>query len=171
MLAAYANSINQSPSAYSYLLRGAQLLAAGAAGPHQYAARGAISVNAQVQANTLVVDLAIRSGWHINAHKTLQQDLIATVLGLEKAVPGWRSGTLSYPRPVLKTLGFQSDQLALYEGQVRITMDLKRVDPAVAVPLIPVALRLQACDDSVCLPPERLVLQVPTGRPPVTILE
>ena len=171
LLAAFANAINQSPSAYSYMLRGAGLLAAGVAGPRQYAARGAIRVNAQVQANTLVVDLAIRPGWHINAHKTLQQNLIATVLGLEKVVPGWRSGALSYPQPVLKTLGFQSEQLALYEGQVRITMDLERVDPEAAAPLIPVALRLQACDDSVCLPPERLVLQVPTVRPPVTILE
>ncbi|MDH3689615.1 MAG: DUF255 domain-containing protein [Gammaproteobacteria bacterium] len=171
LLAAYANSINQNPVAYSYLLRGAQLLANGAAGPRQYAARGAIRVNAQLQANTLVVDLAIRPGWHINAHKTLQEGLIPTVVGLEKAVTGWRPGALSYPRPVLKTLGFQSEELALYEGQVRITMDLKQTNPAVAVHLIPVELRLQACDDSVCLPPERPVLHVPTSRPPVAVFE
>jgi uncharacterized protein len=171
LLAAYADSINQSPSPYSYLLRGAQLLAAGATGPLQYAARGAIRVNAEIQANTLAVDLAILPGWHINAHKTLQADLIPTVLALEKADPGWRSGALAYPKPVLKTLGFQSDALALYEGQVRITMDLRQVDPAVAIPLVPVALHLQACDESLCLPPERLVLQVPTSPPPIAILE
>jgi len=171
LLAAYANPINQSPTAFSYLLRGAQLLSSGAAGPHQYAARGAIRVNAQVQANRLIVDLAIRPGWHINAHKTLQEELIPTVVGLEKTVPGWRPGALSYPRPVLKTLGFQSHELALYEGQVRITMDLKQTNLAVAAPLIPVELRLQACDDSVCLPPERRVLQVPTSRPPFAVFE
>ena len=171
LLAAYANPINQGPTAFSYLLRGAQLLSSGAAGPYQYAARGAIRVNAQVQANRLIVDLAIRPGWHINAHKTLQEELIPTVVGLEKAVPGWRPGALSYPRPVLKTLGFQSEELALYEGQVRITMGLKQTIPAVAVPLIPVELRLQACDDSVCLPPERRVLQVPTSRPPIVVFE
>ncbi len=171
LLAAYANPINQSPTAFSYLLRGAQLLSSGAAGPHQYAARGAIRVNAQVQANRLIVDLAIRPGWHINAHKTLQEELIPTVVGLEKTVPGWRPGALSYPRPVLKTLGFQSHELALYEGQVRITMDLKQTNLAVAAPLIPVELRLQACDDSVCLPPERRVLQVPTSRPPIAVFE
>ena len=171
LLAANANAINQSPTAYSYLLRGAQFLANGTAGPRQYAARGAIRVNAEVQANVLVVDLAIRPGWHINAHKTLQENLIPTVVGLDKAVPGWRSSASAYPQPVLKTLGFQSEELALYEGRVRITMNLTQTDPAIAAPLIRVALRLQACDDSVCLPPERRVLQVPTSRPPVAIFE
>ncbi len=136
-----------------------------AAGPQQYAARGAIRVNTRMQGNTLVVDLAIRPGWHINAHKTLQEELIPTIVGLENPVPGWRSGTVSYPPPVLKTLGFLSEELALYEGHLRITMDLQQTDRSVARPLIPVALRLQACDDSVCLPPERRVLQVPATVP------
>ena len=171
LLATYANQINRYPSDYSYLLRGAQFLANGAAGPRQYAARGAIRVNAEVRENTLVVDLAIRPGWHINANKTLQEDLIPTVVSLEKAVPGWRPGALSYPQPVLKTLGFQREVLALYEGQVRITMDLAQTDPAIAAPLIRVALRLQACDDSVCLPPERRVLQVPTSHPVLAVSE
>ncbi len=165
LLAAFANSINRNPAAYSYLLRGAQQLAHGATGPQQYAARGAVEVSARLQADTLVVELAIRPGWHINAHKTLQAELIPTVVGLEKPVPGWRSGAVSYPTPVLKTLGFLHEELALYEGQVRITMNLQQTDPAVAGPLIPVALRLQACDDSVCLPPERRVLQVPANMP------
>ncbi|MCH7893373.1 MAG: DUF255 domain-containing protein [Proteobacteria bacterium] len=166
LLAAFANSINQSPTAYSYLLRGAQQLADGAAGPQQYAARGAIKVNAELRSNTLVVDLDIRPGWHVNAHKILQEKLIPTVLSLEKPVPGWRSGAVSYPTPILKTLGFLREELAFYEGQVRITMDLQQTDPALAGPLIPVALRLQACDDSVCLPPERRILQVPASPPP-----
>jgi len=165
LLAAYANAINQNPTAYSYMLRAAQLLANGAAGPNQYAARGAIRVRTKIYANTLVMDLTINPGWHINAHKTLQEDLIPTSLGLEREIPGWSSGAVSYPQPVLKTLGFQSEELALYEGRVRITMDLKKTNLAAARPLIPVALRLQACDESVCLPPERHILRVPTGRP------
>ena len=167
LLAAFALSVNTSPTVYSYMLCGAQLLANGAAGPLQYAARGAVKVYAQVQANTLVVDLTIRPGWHIQSHKPLQKELIPTVVGLEKAVPGWRAGALSYPPPILKTLGFQSEQLALYEGQVRITMDLQQIDSAVAGPLIPVALRVQACDESVCLPPERRILQVSANVPDI----
>ena len=165
LLAAYANSINRQPSAYAYTLRGAQLLAYGAAGPLQYAARGAIRVSAELRKDTLVVDLAIRPGWHINASKVLQEDLIPTVVGVEEVIPGWRPGRLSYPPHVLKTLGFQSEELALYEGRVRITMDLRQTNSADAVPLIPVSLLLQACDDRVCLPPERHVLQVPATVP------
>ncbi len=171
LLAAFATSINRNPTGYSYLLLGAQQLANGSAGPQQYAARGAIRINAEVRAQeqttTLTVDLTIRQGWHINAHETLQDDLIPTVLELERTLPGWRSGKLSYPQPVLKTLNFQREALALYEGQAQITMDLRPTDPTVAVPLIPVALRLQACNDSVCLPPERRVLKVPKNRPPL----
>jgi hypothetical protein len=168
LMGAFANAINRNPTRYTYLLRAAQILADGAAGPQHYAARGAIRVNAQVQsqarAHSLIVDLSIRPGWHINAHETLQEDLIPTVVTLEKAVPGWRSGESSYPQPVRKTLGFQREELALYEGQVRITMRLQRTDPDIATSLIPVVLRLQACDDSICLPPERHVLHVPLRR-------
>ncbi len=162
LLAAFASSINRSPSAYSYFLQGAQNLKAGAVGPLQYAARGVIYVNARTQEDSLVVELAIRPGWHINAHETLQEELIPTVLDLEKAAPGWLAGAVSYPPPIMKTLGFQSTELALYEGRVRITMNLSQTDPAITATVIPVQLRLQACNDSMCLLPERLVLQVPT---------
>jgi uncharacterized protein YyaL (SSP411 family) len=165
VLASFADSINQSPSAYSYLLHGAQLLAGGAAGPQQYAARGAIKVSAHTQENTVVVDVAIRPGWHIQAHEPLQEELIPTVLGLEISAAAWLPGTVTYPTPQLKTLDFQKEQLALYEGQIQITMKLQRVVPAIAGPLIPVVLRLQACDDSLCLPPERHVMQVPATVP------
>lgn len=42
------------------------------------------------------------------AAETQQEDLIPTVVGLDKAVAGWESGALSYPQPVLKTLRFQN---------------------------------------------------------------
>ncbi len=112
-----------------------------------------------------MVDLSIRSGWHIQAHKPLQAELIPTVLSLEKSAVAWLPDAVSYPTPLLKTLDFQKEQLALYEGQVRITMNLRRVVPVVAGPLIPIVLRLQACDDDLCLPPERRVLQVPANLP------
>jgi len=171
LLAAYARSINQSPTAYSYLLHGAQLLGSGAAGPLQYMARGAIRVSAQADANRVVIDLAIRPGWHINANKTLQDYLIPTRVNVDKPAPGLHLGAVSYPPATLKTLGFQSEELALYEGPVRITMELTQTDQFPAAKLVPVSLRLQACNDKLCLPPERRVLQVPATRPPVAIFE
>ena len=164
LLAAFAKSINRQPSAYGYALRGARLLADGAAGPLQYAARGAVRASAELITDTLAVDLCIRPGWHINANETLQEDLIPTVVSLEAPIAGWRVGPVSYPPAVQKTLGFQSEELALYEGDVRITMDLTQINSSNAAPLIPVVLRLQACNDRVCLPPERRLLQVPAIR-------
>jgi uncharacterized protein YyaL (SSP411 family) len=165
LLATFADAVNQNPTAYSYLLHGAQLLAKGAAGPQQYAARGAIKVSAHTQENTVVVDLSIRPGWHIQAHEPLQEELIPTVLSLDKSAVAWLADAVSYPTPLLKTLDFQEERLALYEGRIRITMNLRRVVPVVAGPLIPVVLNLQACDDNLCLPPERRVLQVPATGP------
>lgn len=167
LLSAFALSINTNPTAYSYMLRGAQLLANGAAGPQQYAALGAVKVDAKVQGNTLVVDLTIRPGWHIQSNKPLQKELIPTEVGFEKDIPGWSAGALSYPPPILKTLGFQSEQLALYEGQVRITMDMQQTDAVTTKPIIPIVFRVQACDDRICLPPERHVLQVPASVPDI----
>ena len=161
LLAAYARSINQSPTAYSYFLHGAQLLGSGAAGPLQYMARGAIRVSAQADANRLVINLAIRPGWHINADETLQDYLIPTMVNVDKPTPGWHLGAVTYPPAVLKTLGFQREELALFEGQVRISMELTQTDQGLAAPLIPFSLRLQACDNRLCLPPEQRVLQVP----------
>ncbi len=170
LLASFADSINQSPSAYAYMLHGAQVLTNGAAGPQQYAARSAINVSTHLRDNKLLVDLAIKPDWHIQSHKPLQEELIPTVLGLETSVMAWALDEVSYPAPLMKDLDFQNEPLALYEGQVRITMNLRRVVPVVATPLIPVVLRLQACDGNLCLPPERHVLQVP-ATVPMTLAE
>jgi uncharacterized protein YyaL (SSP411 family) len=172
LLAAFATSINRNPTGYSYMLRGAQQLRHGAAGPQQYAARGAVRVDAEVltreQIKRLTIDLTIRPGWHINAHETLQDDLIPTVVELGAGVPEWRPGELSYPQPILKTLNFQRQVLALYEGNVRITMNLQQTGPnGDGRRILPVTLRLQACDESVCLPPERRILKVPMNRSPI----
>jgi len=86
-------------------------------------------------------------------------------VGLIKTASGWHSASVSYPEPIFKTLGFQSGALALYEGQARISMNLRRTDATLAMPLVPVEIQLQACDDRVCLPPERRLLHVPMMRP------
>lgn len=161
LLAAFAGSINDNPAAYTTLLRAARQLTAGDAGSLQYAARGAIRVDARAHANRLSVKLAIRPGWHINAHMPLQKELIPTSLSLDASgKKDWRLGQIGWPEPVLKTLGFQSEKLALYEGQVQLAA---RLTPALAKspgPLIPIRLHLQACNDRLCLPPEEHLLQV-----------
>jgi len=50
--------------------------------------------------------------------------------------------------------------LALYERSVRLTARFKQDESTPDSPPLRVKLRLQACDDEVCLPPETVVLQV-----------
>ena len=103
-------------------------------------------------------------GWHINAHRPLQDYLIATTLtGVEGR--GWRLGEPSYPEPEVLRLGFQREPLALYQGSLRIETTYESDSasaPAQGSPPIALNLRLQACNDQICLPPENLVLQVPS---------
>jgi uncharacterized protein YyaL (SSP411 family) len=165
LLSVFARAANESPSAFSYLLRAAQVFTSGETGALQYAAHGGVRIRAQVDtlvdSGALVVELKIRPGWHINAHKPLSDNLIPTTLEAGADTAAWHLMEVSYPRPITKELGFQSEALALYEGNTRLTGRLKRAENEPVSPLMRIKLRLQACDDKVCLPPENVALQVP----------
>ncbi len=168
LLTAFAQAVNDRPSAFSYLLLAAQVHDDGEAGALQYAAHGGIKIKAHANPDNdpdadyrLVVCVDIQPGWHINAHQPLSDDLIPTSLEASVDQPAWRLLNVSYPRPITKELGFQSEALALYEGQVQLSAPLQATAVAAAEPLLRIKLRLQACDDKICLPPETLVLQVP----------
>ena len=64
----------------------------------------------------------------------------------------------------MKTLGFQSEELALYEGNISLKAALNARIPAPEGGLLRLTLRLQACDDEICLPPELLELQIPVPQ-------
>ena len=164
LLSAFALAVNERPSAFTYLLRAAQVHKSGESGALQYAAHGGVKISAHVDAGTdsrmLVVELKIQPGWHINAHEPLSEELIPTKLEAATA-SAWKLTDVSYPRPITKALGFQSEALALYEGNVRLSAGLIQAENTPVSPLLRIKLRLQACDDKVCLPPETVVLQVP----------
>jgi len=163
LLSAFAQAVNDRPSAFTYLLRAAQVRTDGESGALQYAAHGGVKIraHADVDAATLVLDMQILPGWHINAHETLSEDLVPTTLNIDDGSSAWKLMDVSYPKPIIKALGFQSDALALYEGNTRLTARLKQAENTLDSPLLRIKLRLQACDDKICLPPENVVLQVP----------
>jgi hypothetical protein len=165
LLSAFARAVNNQPSAFTYLLHAAQVNASGESGPLQYAAHGGVNISAHANASagsgTLVVDLEIQPGWHINAHETLSENLIPTTLGADPESSAWDLMDVVYPRPITKALGFQSEELALYEGSVRLTARLRQAEKVSVSSILRIKLRLQACDDKVCLPPENVGLQVP----------
>ena len=73
------------------------------------------------ESGALVVELEIQPGWHINAHKPLSENLVATTLEAVTEPLAWRLTDTSYPRPITKSLGFQSEALALYEDTTLVT--------------------------------------------------
>ena len=168
-LVAFAGLINRRPMGYAYMLMAADELLKGELGAHQYAGRGVVEATAQVAADAdgkewLKVELKMAPGWHINAHKPLQDYLIPTTLELSKSASNWQLSTVTYPTPETKNLGFQREPLALYENAITLQAELTyQGDEHSKMGLIalPVRLSLQACDDRICLSPETLKLGLP----------
>jgi len=171
LLSAVSGRVRRTPGAYPSLLTALNRLRQGDTGPRQYAARGAVRLRGEVtradDSATLRLVLDMAPGWHINAHEPLQQALIATQLRLPEGNQAWRIDTLDYPRAQILRLGFQREALAVYEGQAQIAATLRPVSEPVSNEAdqtsawLPVELRLQACSDERCLPPETRVLQIP----------
>ena len=73
----------------------------------------------------------------------------------------WALSNVKYPEPTIKKLNFENEALALYEGTVMLTANLwshsnrnssnfKKLD---------LQLQLQACNNDLCLPPEKVKLE------------
>ena len=144
----------------------ARVGADGASGLMQYAAHGGIAISGRVQDQQLTVDIEMQPDWHIKANQPLSDDLIPTVLQATGKNTPWNLSAVSYPPPVKKILGFQSEELALYEGNISLKAALGSGAPSQERALLRLTLRLQACDDEICLPPELLELQIPVPQTP-----
>ena len=162
LLDALSGNIANDPVGHASLITGLNRLHQGETGARQYAGRGAVRVEARLERdNKLTLDLHLKPGWHINAHRPLQDYLIPTVV---KAVgAGWTLSDIQYPPAEAATLGFQREPLALYQGDVRIR---GRLTPAGGQTVATLELRLQTCSDRVCLAPETLRLNLPVSQTP-----
>ena len=96
----------------------------------------------------VVASVAVKAGYHVNAHRPNEEFLIPTELTLE--APGVTFEEPSYPEPQEQKFSFAGDKaLLVYDGSFAITA-LARPVPTGTVEL---TLRYQACDDERCLPP------------------
>ncbi len=162
-LAAFSGLIKLRPSGFSYMLSAAMDLQQGEISARGYAAMGGVRADATVLAdNKISVQVQVPEGWHINSSQPLQQGLIATQLGLMDQAVGWSLQDVSYPLAETQRLGFQSEPLSLYHGVVNIHARFKR--SADAGRILPLQLSLQACNDKVCLPPEKVPLRLVVGE-------
>ena len=89
--------------------------------------------------------LTMSDGWHVNSSEPIQDYLIPTKLNLED------QSKVKYPKGNLMKMGFSNENLSLYENTVFIKVNSKDISGSV--------LSLQACNDRLCLPPEKITMK------------
>ena len=166
LVLAFSGLIEKGPSGFAYLLLGAAELEQAAVGSRLYAARGKVSLRTETSRVPgglgVALHLRIAPGWHINSFAPLGGDLVATSVELEGGAEGWKIEDLAYPDPSVVQLGFQADPLSVYDGDLDFRLRLEAPPEARgAGGIAPLLLRLQACDDRVCLRPEELSVRLP----------
>lgn len=130
---------------------------------HNVALSHLLSVDKVVRGSTfqaaLILDIA--KSWHINSHRPTTQYLIATDVQLEPR-EGYIVTDIKYPKGTLQKLGFSDQPLDVYEGVVTIFVSV-RVSEAIggARDTIRGKLRIQSCDDKVCLAPSTISFAIP----------
>ena len=104
-----------------------------------------------VQASVIV---EIPPGLHVQSNKPLDKFLIPTKLEVD--VPReLKVGTISYPRPVTRVLGFSTKPVAVYENKAVIRFNLTiPANYSGSSTELRANLRFQACNNDSCFPPQ-----------------
>ncbi|MEE9426995.1 MAG: DUF255 domain-containing protein [Paracoccaceae bacterium] len=149
LAAALSGHAAEIPRQRAAILTASQDLQFGEIGPVRYVANGAVRVEMDINRNAGLVELNIdvADGWHINAHEPLEDFYIP----MELTIADSPIAPADYPDPTIKTLGFNSKPLALYEGQISLSGPIETGQ---------ISLTLQACSDEICLQPAELVFQI-----------
>lgn len=101
----------------------------------------------------------IQAGFHVNANQVLEDYLIPTTLAAELPA-GWKVLETRYPPGKQMKFEFADKPLNVYEGTFTARLKLAvPADAALGAVKLPLTLRYQACNDTVCLPPVRLALE------------
>jgi thiol:disulfide interchange protein DsbD len=109
----------------------------------------------------IAVLVTIPDGWHVNAHTPSESYLIGTSLDLQP-VDGFIVTNLQYPPARQLKLGFEDKPLNVYDGTFPIFLSVRVSDKiAPAQYTLQGTVRLQACNDDVCLPPTNLNVAIP----------
>ena len=106
--------------------------------------------------------LDIEEGWHANAHEPTLDYLIGTAL-TTNAPEGVTVDRVEYPEPEMFSFAFAGNQkLAVYSGCTPIFLTMKVApDLRSGRRVLKGSLRIQICNDSVCLPPSTLPVVLP----------
>ncbi len=159
VFSAFSAAANDTPSAFSSLLIATNELSIGEKDLPVYIAQGNIKIDAYIKNLNLnhydlKIDIEMDSLWHINASQPLSKQLIPTHISPVDR-QHWLISDIEYPDPDFVKTQFTSQPLALYKGNIIIKAKLKKnntkLNPAIQ-------LKLQACNDKICLAPEDITL-------------
>jgi uncharacterized protein len=158
-LSVFSNEVEQTPSAYSSWLITLNEFFYGEKDMPVYAARGHIKIDAfMTEINDKEYDLTvimdIDSNWHVNANKPLNKLLIPTLISVKNHTQ-WSITASQYPKPVLINLNFNNKPLHLYQNSNTIKIHLDQYDKYFNPDI---ELQLQACNDQLCIPPEKITI-------------
>jgi len=116
----------------------------------------------------VALQLDIKRGWHINAHKPLDTSLVPTEV-IVNTEAQFSLEKIHYPQPKRKKFEFVQGELTIYEGTVVIFMDLGvSAEAAPGEGRISGKIKYQACDNRSCLLPmeEAFSASIPITKDP-----
>lgn len=137
--------------------------------PWENSSAGKVYLEAKLSQNVVptgtvfraAVMVNITEGWHVHAHEPTLDYLIGTSLSLDLE-PGFTVIDIAYPRPQMMTFDFVQDPLAVYEGPVPVFLSIQPTDSlAPGNYTIQGHVRVQACNDAVCLSPSTVEIAIP----------
>ena len=166
LIGRFAATIERHPSAYAYLMTGIDDLLHGELSARGYAAQGAIRLEAGLRPMSdskymMNLTIQIPEGWHINADRPLNDDLIGTEVQMTNHIQDWKLGPTTFPEAQIQRLAFSDQPLALYTGEIRLQALVERITDSVDQPSrqpLQLQVTLQACNHEVCLAPDRIGL-------------
>jgi thiol:disulfide interchange protein DsbD len=127
-------------------------------------AKGYASADAVRPGDTfkLAIALEVGEGYHINAHRPSLDYLIPTEVKFEPS-PGIAISSQKYPAPKHRRFEFAPEtELAVHEGTVFITAEAHAEKTlAAGASTIRATVTVQACNDSQCLAPSDLTVDIP----------
>jgi len=169
---AIAGKVAQSPLSHASALLAHHWMNEGEISPIAYAGGGRIRLQAErTGADSFSLNVQLAPGWHVTAHDDAgTQAFKVTTTPVHKVL----LHALDWPASSSQRLNFQEDSLKTWQGTVRITGRLTlatRGKPGKKttgtwvehehVAGFPVTVSLQACNQRICLPPEKLSVWVP----------
>ena len=110
-----------------------------------------------------VVTLTIDQGYHVNANPPTYPYLKATTLEIP-GDQGLSASSIAYPEAIKRKFAFAEQELAVYEGEALIKVQLRANKSTKAgEQKIGARLLVQACDDQVCYAPGVIDFGIPVN--------